>query len=165
MIFLDTCVWMELMGVRTPTQPHERRQAIEATRLFQKILKSDEIIVTCNEQLLELITAIQKVTMKTVNRERKEKNDPGVGNLKEFRTLSEFQKTKILCETVINDVKHFAEVENIGDYDLHDLIGRLDLADINDCLYYDYCVKKDIDFYTFDKDIKELGNSEKIHLI
>ena len=163
MIFLDTCVWFELLGVRTPIKPHEIQQATAASELLGRILKNKENIITCKEDLIELVSAIEKVTMKTVSRERKDKNLPGVGNLKEFRKLSEFQDTKRLCETVIGDVKHFAKIHNIGEYDMDYIIQQLDLADINDCLYYDYCVRENVDFYTFDSDVESLGNSECLH--
>lgn len=64
MIFLDTCVWFELLGVRTPVKPHEIQQATVATELFGKILSNKEIIVTCQEQLVELVSAIEKAHMK-----------------------------------------------------------------------------------------------------
>ena len=163
MIFLDTCVWFELLSVRTPTKPHEIQQAMAASELFDKILRSEEKIVTCKEQLIELVAAIEKATMRTVSRERKCRNLPGIGNLKEFRKLSEFQDTKRLCETVIEDVKHFAKIHNIGEYDIDHIMKQLDLADINDCLYYDYCMKTSINFYTFDSDLKALGDNEFLH--
>ena len=65
MIFLDTCVWFELLGVRTPVKPHEIQQATAASELLGRILKNKENIITCKEQLIELVSAIEKVTMKT----------------------------------------------------------------------------------------------------
>lgn len=163
MIFLDTCVWVELLGVRTPVKEHEVRQATFASELLNDILKSGEKIITCKEQIIELVSAIEKVTMRTVNRGRKDNKLPGIGSLKEFRKLSEFQNTKNLCESVINDVYYFAKLNNIGEYDFDNIIQNLDLADINDCLYYEYCVKEKIDFYTFDLDIRNLGDSQYVH--
>lgn len=163
MIFLDTCVWFELLGVRTPVKPYEIRQATAATELFEKILSDKEKIISCQEQLVELISAIEKAHMKAVSRERKTENLSGIGNLKEFRKLKEFEKTKNLCETVIGDMRHFSKIHNIGDYDMDHIIQCLDLADINDCLYYDYCVRENIDFYTFDSDVKNLGNNKCLH--
>lgn len=163
MIFLDTCIWIELLGVRTPIKTYEIKQATAASKLLEKIIQSNEHIITCKEQLIELVSAIEKVTMRTVNRGRKDKHLPGVGNLKEFRKLSEFLITKNLCKTVIDDVRHFAQIHNIGDYDIDNIVNRLDLADINDCLYFDYCIKENVDFYTFDTDIRVLGESEKLH--
>lgn len=162
MIFLDTCVWIELLGVRSPIKTHEKRQATAASELLETILTTKKKIITCKEQLIELVSAIEKVTMRTVNQERK-KNLPGIGNLKEFRQLNEFQNTKRLCETIVNDVTHFAEIHNIGNYDMSSIIQRLDLADINDCLYFDYCTKENVDFYTFDSDLKNLGNNRQLH--
>lgn len=163
MIFLDTCVWFELLGVRTPVKVHEIQQATAATELLARILEEKETIITCKEQLAELVSAIEKVTMKSVSRERKDHNLSGIGNLKEFRGLNEFQNAKRLCETVIGDVKHFANIHNIGDYDMDQVIQRLDLADINDCLYYDYCTRENVEFYTFDSDVERLGDSERLH--
>ena len=163
MIFLDTCVWIELLGVRTPVKPHEVRQARAASYLLNKIISDKETIVTCKEQMLELISAIEKVTMRTVNRTRKQNQKSGVSSLKEFRMLQEFQETKELCKAVIDDVQHFATVKDIGEYSIASVLQRLELADINDCLYYDYCIRKNIEFYTFDSDLVKLGNSEALH--
>lgn len=164
MIFLDTCVWIELLGVRTPKKEHEIRQARVATELLENIVSCNETIVTCKEQMIELVTAIEKVTMRTVNSERKANQLSGIGSLKEFRTLEEFQNTKMLCEIVINDIKYFAQVSDIGNYCIEDILKRLDLADINDCLYYDYCIKERIDFYTFDSDLEKLGDDDCLHI-
>ena len=94
MTFLDTCIWIELLGVHTPTKQNEILQARAASNLLNTILEEDEQIITCEEQLLEIINAIQKVTMRTVNRERKQQQLSGVSNLKEFRQLQEFDATK-----------------------------------------------------------------------
>lgn len=163
MIFLDTCVWIELLGVRTPVKPHEVRQARAASDLLNKMISDKETIVTCKEQMLELISAIEKVTMRAVNRTRKQNQKVGVSSLKEFRMLQEFQATKELCEAVIDDVQYFATVKDIGEYNIASVLQRLELADINDCLYYDYCVGKNIGFYTFDSDLAKLGDSEVLH--
>lgn len=163
MIFLDTCIWFELLGVRTPIKSHEIQQAKAASELLDRILESNEKIITCKEQLIELVSAIEKATMKAVSRERKSRELQGIGSLKEFRKLKEFQDTKRLCETVIDDVRHFAMIHNIGDYDMDSVIERLDLADINDCLYYDYCSNHNVDFYTFDSDLENLGYNKILH--
>lgn len=78
MIFLDTCVWIELLGVRTPEKPHEIRQARAASNLLNKIISDKDTIITCKEQMIELINAIEKVTMRTVNRMRKLEQKMGV---------------------------------------------------------------------------------------
>ena len=76
------------------------------------------------------------------------------------RSFAEHIRT---VETIVNDVTHFAEIHNIGNYDMSSIIQRLDLADINDCLYFDYCTKENVDFYTFDSDLKNLGNNRQLH--
>lgn len=163
MIFLDTCVWIELLSVRTPEKTHEKRQAAAASKLLEEILRRQEKIVTCKEQMLELISAIEKVTLKSVNRTRRDENLPGIGNLKEFRKQKEFQNTKRLCKSVIDDLQHFANVCNIENYNINCILERLELADINDCLYYDYCVNKGIKLYTFDSDLTALGNNQLLY--
>lgn len=163
MIFLDTCVWIELLGVRTPVKPHEVRQARAASDLLNKMIIEKETIITCKEQMFELISAIEKVTMRTVNKTRKQNQKSGVSSLKEFRMLQEFQATKELCKVVLDDVQHFAIVNDIGEYNIASVLQRLELADINDCLYYDYCVGENIEFYTFDSDLVKLGDSEVLH--
>lgn len=163
MIFFDTCVWIELLVVRTPVKTHERRRAEAASDLLNKALSNEENIITCKEQMLELISAIEKVKMKTVNKMRKQNREAGINNLKEFRMSQEFKATKELCESVISDVMHFATVNDIGEYNIDAILQRLELADINDCLYYDYCVKTGIDFYTFDFDLTRLGYTKVLH--
>ena len=163
MIFLDTCIWIELLSVRSPESAHEISQAQAASNLLEKILDTSEQIITCKEQLLEIINAIQKVTMRTVNRERKQRGLSGVSNLKQFRQLDEFNATKELCEAVIEDVMHFALMNEIGDYDVEAILRRLEVADINDCLYYDYCVMNNVKIYTFDSDLHKLGRNENLY--
>lgn len=48
MVFLDTCIWIELCLVRTPQKQHEIRQANIASTLLQKLMNEDKTIVTCN---------------------------------------------------------------------------------------------------------------------
>lgn len=165
MIFLDTCVWIELLGVRTPVEPHEVRQARAASALLSKTLAGNETILTCKEQMLELISAIEKVTMRTVNKTRKQNQQPRAGSLKKFRMFQEFQATKELCAVVIADMQHLLEIDDLGEYDIDFIVNRLELADLNDCLYYDYCIEKNVEFYTFDADMARLGNSEILHIL
>ena len=44
------------------------RQANIASTLLQKLMNEDKTIVTCNEQLLEIISAVEKIKMKEYNR-------------------------------------------------------------------------------------------------
>lgn len=93
MVFFDTCIWIELLAVRTPQKQHEIRQALEASRVLVDVLNRQEQIVSCKEQLVEIIKAIEKVKLKEVNIVRKQNSLPGIGNLKEFRGTSEFRQT------------------------------------------------------------------------
>lgn len=156
-------MWIELLGVRTPVKQYEIIQAKAASYLLEKMIPDKKNIITCKEQMLELVSSVEKVTMRTVNKMRKQNQKPGVSNLKEFRMLQEFQATKELCKEVIDDVQYFATVNDIGEYNISSVLQRLELADINDCLYYDYCVRENINLYTFDSDLMKFENSKVLH--
>lgn len=94
----------------------------------------------------------------------KAEGKPGLANIKEFRKKDEFVLAKQLCDTVLKDVKHFADIYECV-YSVDEILARIDLADINDCIYYDYCKENNIDFYTFDKDIINLGTTGIVHVI
>ncbi len=49
MIFLDTCIWIELLGVRTPVKSHEIQQAKAASELLGNIIANNQ--TTINEQI------------------------------------------------------------------------------------------------------------------
>lgn len=112
MVFFDTNIWIELCGVKTPTKPNEIRQATLASELLRRIMNCNETIVTCNEQLLEIISAVQKIKMKECGKAYKECGKPGIGSLKEFRNTPEYADAKQLCSEVVEDVKHFAEMRD-----------------------------------------------------
>ena len=165
MVFLDTCIWIELCGVKSPTKPNEIKQANLAGNLLQGLLANQDTIVTCKEQLLEIISAVQKIKLKEYNRNVKKSGGTGCGDLKEFRERAvDFQSTKMLCQTVVDDVTHFSNICDCS-YSVDDILSRIDLADINDCIYYDYCQSNGIVFYTFDSDIEKLGEHENVHVL
>ena len=88
------------------------RQANIASTLLQKLMNEDKTIVTCNEQLLEIISAVEKIKMKEYNRLAKANGIARCNNIKDFRTREDFASAKSLCNTVISDVKHFADVHH-----------------------------------------------------
>ena len=47
MIFLDTCIWIELCGARTPVSEQERRQARAASNLLDVYKRQDPILSAC----------------------------------------------------------------------------------------------------------------------
>lgn len=164
MVFLDTCIWIELCGVKSPREKHEIKQAEMASSLLKKLMDKKEKIITCNEQLIEIISAIEKIKMKEYNCTAKQNKVKGCENLKVFRGQKEFFSTKQLCRSVVEDVKHFADVHNCP-YSIDEILAKIDLADINDCIYYDYCKENDIEFYSFDLDIHKLGEMGKVHIL
>lgn len=164
MVFLDTCIWIELCGVKTPIKENEIKQARIASTLLQKLLNNHEKIVTCNEQLLEIISAIEKIKLKEHNRIVKSNGGSGCDGIKQFRNRKEFMDAKHLCVSVIEDVKRFAEVHKCK-YSVDEILQRIDIADINDCIYYDYCKENHIEFYSFDMDISKLGRLGTVHIL
>lgn len=165
MIFLDTCLWIELCCTSLPTTPEQLSRAEKASAVLSEAQQKKEEIVTCKEQLLEIISAIQKIKMKAYNRLCKAHSIPGVGQLKEYRSTDDFSSAQLLCNEAIEDVCKMASEKDIGAYDINKVLGNIHLVDINDYLYYQYCIKEEIDFYTFDQDFRNLDLSSKIHIL
>lgn len=90
MVFLDTCVWIELMAVSTPTEQSEIERAQRVTTMFSKFQSEGEEIVTCSEQLMEIISAVQKVKQKEYNRNQRKKQ------LQELEILRNLEKRQSL---------------------------------------------------------------------
>lgn len=65
----------------------------------------------------------------------------------------------------MEDIKHLAAIKIVGDWNLESILARLHVADVNDCIYYDYCMNNQIDLYTFDNDLESLGNNEFLHIM
>ncbi|MDD3168593.1 MAG: PIN domain-containing protein [Eubacteriales bacterium] len=152
MVFFDTCVWFELTGVKSPTTPTEIRQATVASALMKKILKDNIVIVTCKEQLVEVISSVQKAKMKEYNATAKKNGGKGVGDIKSYRKVPEFQTAKQLCSQVIKDVINFSKLGESIDCPIQDIISNIHLVDINDYMYYEFCKNHGINLYTFDCD-------------
>lgn len=166
MIFFDTCIWIELCSVKSPSTENEIRQATKASNLLNDCISKQEQIVTCDEQLLEIISAVQKIKMKEFNRNAKANGNAGCGNIKEYRQQGDFEVTKNLCRSVVEDVLYFSgETSEACGYSVDNILSQIHLADINDCIYFEHCKNNNIDFYTFDKDITNLGSNEYIHVI
>jgi len=53
-----------------------------ASTLLQRLMSDKETIVTCNEQLLEIISAVEKIKLKEYNRIAKSNRKRGCGDLK-----------------------------------------------------------------------------------
>lgn len=156
MIFFDTNIWIELLTVYTPVLPHEVRQATAATNLLKNMLKRSEKIVTCKEQLLEIVQAVQKIKLRDFNKLHKATGRAGIGSVKEFRNSDDFRLAHALCRQVCEDIQHFASLDEQFSYSLDDILDHIHLADIHDCMYYGYCVSKGISLYTFDRDMLKL---------
>lgn len=59
-------------------------------------MNEDKTIVTCNEQLLEIISAVEKIKMKEYNRLAKANGIAGCNNIKDFRTREDFASVQQL---------------------------------------------------------------------
>ena len=112
MIFLDTCIWIELLGVRTPVKSHEIQQAKAASELLGNIIANNQTIVTCKEQLIELVSAIEKVMMKSVSKERKTKQAlrgwkfEGISaNCRSFKIQKDYAKLSYMMSIILPHYK------------------------------------------------------------
>lgn len=143
----------------------EIRQAVEASRLLLTIKDRKEKIVTCNEQIYEIISAIQKYKMREYNRNCKKEAKSGVGSLKEFRAIHDFAQVQSLCRSVCEDIYHLAINKGYHTFILDEIQNNLHLVDINDVIYYDYCIRNEIFLYTFDGDFAQLEPSRYINII
>lgn len=165
MVFFDTCVWIELLGVSSPITEKEETKARLVSQLLLESVKKNETIVTFSNQILELISATLKIKMREYNRYAKENGKKGVSNLKEFRKTREYQDAKLLCKSICDDIKHFAKSEGNFEFSFDGLLNNLDIADINDSIYYQFCEKNNCNLYTFDYDLLQIDNkSLVIHL-
>lgn len=101
MTFLDTCVWLEVCAASSPSSQMEKVRMQRASTLLANLQNSGEIIVTCKEQLIEVIQAVQKIKLRECNRIRKMNQCAGVGSLKEFRDAPEFANAQNICRQII----------------------------------------------------------------
>lgn len=158
MVFLDTCIWIELCGVKTPEKEHEIRQAVVAGNLIKDIVENKTTIITCKEQLLEVIQSVQKSKMREFNNQAKKAGTRGVGDLKSFRKDPAYQSAKELCKQVVSDVIKFSKIEKSLDCSIDELLDKIHLADINDYIYYDFCKNYGVKLYTFDSDFDAIDS-------
>lgn len=165
MVFFDTCIWIELCCTTVPTTPTQQAQAQKASQVLADSLQSGEKIVTCREQLLEIISAIQKVKMREYNKACKQAALPGISKLKDYKTTADFTNAQNLCTQAISDIRNLADEANLGSYNVDDVLSNIHLVDINDYLYYQYCMREGISFYTLDQDFLNLPSSPNIHVV
>lgn len=101
MIFLDTCIWIELLGVRTPVKSHEIQQAKAASELLGNIIANNQTIVTCKEQLIELVSAIEKSWWKVSVKNEKLNSSQGLEIWRISANCRSFKIQKIMrnCHT------------------------------------------------------------------
>ena len=163
--FLDTNIWIELLALRTPQEPHEQRQSAQASGLLKALLSDGRQICSCYEQLIEIINSIQKVKRKEFNRRLKATGQKGVGSVKEYRFYSDFVYTAEICKMAIEDIKHIAKIKNRANVPIEQILDNLQLIDINDYIYYNYCLNNNLELYTFDKELKDLDKLSVVTLL
>lgn len=154
MIFLDTNIWINLLALKSSDKEYENLQIQKASNFLKD---NSEKIVSCREQQIEIINAIQKIKRKEFNRKLKQSGQNGIGSIKEFRKFKEFRDTVALCRSVYNDMQYLATIDNNFSYSIENIIDNLSNIDINDYMYLNYCIQNKIKLYTFDK---ELFNSD-----
>ena len=156
MVFLDTNIWIELLAVSSPQKDYQVKQARAASKLLKNIHTSGKKIITCKEQLVELIHAVMKIQMGRFNKLQKTQGLPGVGGLKQFRKSDEFLLAKEICKQAYHSMTELAVLDDSFSYNVYDILASIEQADINDIMYCTYCQKNNIQLYTFDKDMNEI---------
>lgn len=156
MVFLDTCVWIELLAVKTPVEEHEKRQASIASGLLSSLLQDNVKIITTNNQLLEILFSVYKGKIKEYNRSVEKHSR--IGNVKAFRKIEGFEEISKMIKLIMSDMKTLAENVGYINFEILDITGKAEFLDINDVLYYDYCNVNSIKLYTFDKELSEYDN-------
>ena len=157
-VFLDTCIWFELLVEDNPSSFKQKKRTVSATQLFSELVKNSEEIVTIDIQLIEITQTIIKAKFKECNRNLRSEKKKMLGNIKEFRTK------EALSKMVIDDMKKFISRVDIYHGNIDDIILNIAKVDINDYIYYEYCARNDIELYTFDSDF-EIFNYKHLHLI
>lgn len=162
MIFLDTNIWINLLALKSSDKEYENLQIQKASNFLKK---NTEKIISCHEQQLEIINAIQKIKCREFNRELKISGKKGIGSIKEFRKYPEFERVIELNKSVYNDMLYLASIDENFSYDIEDIIDNLNNNDINDYMYLSYCISKNIKLYTFDKELADNDNTGKIVIL
>ena len=165
MVFLDTNIWVELLAAATPEKDYQKHQAVSASNLLKELKETAQDIVTCKEQIIEMFQAIMKVQLKTFNRACKERGKQGIGSVKEFRKSKEFQNAIVVCNQAYDSICDLAKIDNEFTYDVKSVLSKIDKADLNDVMYYQYCKQNGIPLYTFDKDMLNLDDSMNYHVV
>lgn len=98
MIFLDTNVWFELLANSSPQKPHEIKQA-ELASAFMK--ENKEPIVTCKEQQIEMISAVEKRKLREYRSTHKASGESRIGSVKEFRRKKNLKKLFIYVKVFL----------------------------------------------------------------
>lgn len=161
-VFLDTCIWMELCVLSNPQDFHDVIQNRKASQLLSDLLldKDKTEIISLKYQIIELIQVILKSKMKECNKSLKAMGLPGIENIKDFRNNPRsriyLQQALSVCQSTYEDILRMSSVIDEYAVNIPEMISFLDELDVNDSIYYEYCKKNNVDFYTFDKDFLNL---------
>lgn len=154
---------MEALALSNPKDERAKDKAARATNFLKS--NTDEI-VTCKEQIIEFINAIQKAKRIEFSKNHKKLTGKGVEGIKDFRKFEEFNTVIVVCKTACADMLHMAKLDNEFKYDIDKIIDSLRDADINDVMYFNYCLDKGIKLYTLDHELASMDNGRNIiHLI
>ena len=66
---------------------------------------------------------------------------------------------------MISDVLFFADNQENVQYNIEDILARINIADINDCIYYDYCKNNNVKLYTLDSDLLKIDTDNIVKYI
>lgn len=153
---------MELCVLSNPQDFHDVIQNRKASQLLSDLLldKDKTEIISLKYQIIELIQVILKSKMKECNKSLKAMGLPGIENIKDFRNNPRsriyLQQALSVCQSTYEDILRMSSVIDEYAVNIPEMISFLDELDVNDSIYYEYCKKNNVDFYTFDKDFLNL---------
>lgn len=162
MIFLDTNVCFELLANSSPQKPHEIKQA-ELASAFMK--ENKEPIVTCKEQQIEMISAVEKRKLREYRSTHKASGESRIGSVKEFRRKKEFEEVVYLCKSIFEDMKEMATIDSKFSYSVEDVLEKITDMDIQDSMFLHYCEQGNIKLITFDEELAAADKTGKIVML
>lgn len=159
MIFVDTNIWMEAIAFNNPDNDSDKEKVIKATNFLRDNAGK---IITCKEQMIEFINAIQKAKRKEFSKQHKKATGVGIKDIKDFRRYSEYEDVVRLCKSCCNDMLEMAYLDENFSYNVDEIIASLKDADINDIMYFNYCLNKGFKLYTLDHELASMDDGRGI---
>lgn len=164
-VFLDSNIWIELLALRSPQKPHEIVQSRLASNLLKELKIKKVTIFSNYQQLIEITNSIQKVKLREFNAVLKQSGKKGIGSVKEYRNYPEFSEAVEICKIAIDDIQKLVTINNSVYVSIQEILNNTQYIDINDYIYYKYCLDNNLTLYTFDKELKGIDEYNVVNLV